>query len=298
MTLECIASHYSGCGNDFLLFDNRKKELSQLTAKMVKSLCAVRGGAGVDGIILVSPSKNGDAAMNIFNRDGSEAEMCGNGVRCLMQYLRQKLSYPRQRCLLETMKRDILVSSDDTEVTVHIGKVHELGWDITLSYNKKPLHMHFLDSGVPHVVIFVDDVDVIDVDAIGRYVRNHTHFAPNGTNVNFVSHVGNQARIRTYERGVEAETLACGTGVSASAYALHKIHGCSSPITFQVRSGELLTVLFEPRNTVIDTLALKGPARWIRDYDVTLDFELGKSKLHKGKLDKNKLGQARKEHAR
>lgn len=198
--------------------------------------------------------------------------MCGNGVRCLMQYLRQKLAYPRNRCLLETKKRDILVSCDGTDIIVYIGKVHELGWDIALSYNDTAYHMHFLNSGVPHLVIFVEDVEAVDVEAVGRYFRYHPKFAPDGANVNFVSHLNNSAEIRTYERGVEGETLACGTGVSASAYALHKMRGCQSPISFLVRSREWLTVLFEAHDGVIDNIALKGAATWIRDCQVQLDF--------------------------
>ena len=275
MTLECIASHYSGCGNDFLLFDNRKKELSQLTAKMVKSLCAVRGGAGVDGIILVSPSKNGDAAMNIFNRDGSEAEMCGNGVRCLMQFLRQKRSYPRERCLLETKLRDLIVTSDHHDIAVQMGIVHDYEWDIPLEFEGKQYTAHHLNTGVPHVVIFCDNVADIDVDKIGRHFRNHQKFQPQGANINFVQIIAHHEKftacIRTYERGVERETLACGTGVTAAARCLQKVHNFQSPIALRVQSGQWLQVFFEENNGKFENVILKGPATWVRDGLLDLD---------------------------
>lgn len=281
MTVKCEASHYSGCGNDFLLFDNRQGQIPDLTKELITTLCAKKTGAGVDGLIVASPSKKGDVAMKFFNNDGSEADMCGNGVRCLMQFLRQKGAYPRTRCLLETKKRDLLVSSDGSDIIVHMGKVIELGWDIQLMHKKIAYKLHLLDSGVPHLVIFVNDVDAINVDEVGRHFRNHPQFAPDGANVNFVavSETASTFRIRTYERGVEAETLACGTGVTAAAYALYKKKECQSPITFQVQSGEKLTVLFEPVHGAVDSLQLKGPATWIRDCKVTLNLKRNSCKV-------------------
>jgi diaminopimelate epimerase len=260
------ASHYSGCGNDFLLLDNRQNELPALTTGIIQKLCQ---SSGVDGLILVCSSTKADLAMRFYNLDGSEAEMCGNGVRCLMQYVRQKLSYPRNRLLLETQKRDIAIFSDGLDVIVNIGSVVELGFNIELAHEDSTYKLHHFNSSVPHVVIFVEDIDAIDVQKLGSYFRNHPHFKPAGTNVNFVSLTTSGGHIRTFERGVEGETLACGTGVLASAYAMHKLFGYSTPISLQVRSADWLSVLFDKT----DSISLKGPAIWIRDAIVEFDSD-------------------------
>lgn len=274
-TLQIPVSHYSGCGNDFLLIDNREGAIPELPTDVIHNLCQPKTGAGVDGLIIVKSSPSADVAMKYYNCDGTEAEMCGNGVRCLMQFLRQKLSYPRTRCLLETKNRELLVTIDAQDIAVHMGHVQELGWNVPLEFEGVHYMLHHLDTGVPHVVIFVDTLNAIDVNKIGHYIRFHPRFAPQGTNVNFVeialSDMQFSAHIRTYERGVERETLACGTGVTAAAYCLHKLHGFHSPISLRVRSEEWLQVLFEEENGKLDNVTLKGPAVWIRDGQIQLD---------------------------
>lgn len=273
---EIAVSHYSGCGNDFLLFDNRDGLLPHFSDALIKDLCAPKQGAGVDGLIIVGPSKTGDVSMKYYNCDGFEAEMCGNGVRCLMQYLREKLHYPRTRCLLETKLRELLVDIIGSDVAVHMGEVKELGWNIQLEFEDTSYTMHYLDTGVPHVVIVVEQVDNIDVQKVGAFFRYHERFAPKGTNVNFVEICKEKdtSLIRTYERGVERETLACGTGVCAAAYVLHKLHGLSSPISLRVQSGEWLQVLFDLLHGQVDNFTLKGPATWIRDGKLSLNINL------------------------
>lgn len=279
-------SHYSGCGNDFLLLDNRQETIPELSGKMINQLCQPETGAGVDGLIIVGSSKSADVAMKYYNCDGTEAEMCGNGVRCLMQFLRQKLSYPRTRCLLQTKNRDLLVSIEASDVAVHMGDIRELGLNIQLEFQDSLYLLHYIDTGVPHVVIFVDTLNNIDVNKIGAHFRFHERFAPQGANVNFVQ-VGlgepqHTAHVRTYERGVERETLACGTGVTAAAYFLHKFHNFRSPISLQVRSGEWLQVLFEEVNGKLDNVTLKGPATWIRDGHIQLDTVKSRAKVDFG----------------
>lgn len=275
--LSIPVSHYSGCGNDFLLIDNRERLIPELTSEVVAKLCQKECGAGVDGLIIVSSSKSADVCMKYYNCDGFEAEMCGNGVRCLMQYLRQKRSYPRTRCLLETKKRELLISVEANDVAVHMGEVHELGWNIELDYEGKTYCMHHVDTGVAHLVIFVQNLKKIDVERLGHFFRFHERFSPEGANVNFVEQTRtvNQysAHIRTYERGVEHETLACGTGVTAAAYCLYKLHQFQSPISLCVKSGEWLQVLFEVQDGKLDNIILKGPATWIRDGVIDLDLK-------------------------
>jgi diaminopimelate epimerase len=272
-TQEIAVSHYSGCGNDFLLFDNRHGNIPEFSSTLIADLCGPKMGAGVDGLIIVGPSHSADVSMKFYNSDGFEAEMCGNGVRCLMQFLRQKLSYPRTRCLLETKHRELLINTDGKDVAVQMGEVQEHGWNIELKYRDHTYKLSLLDTGVPHLVIIVDNVQEIDVADVGAYFRYHPHFAPKGANVNFVEIRGdNTAHIRTYERGVERETLACGTGVTAAAYVLHKLFGFHSPISLRVQSGEWMQVLFElDHHGKVDVLTLKGPATWIRDGNLILD---------------------------
>lgn len=274
--LNIPVSHYSGCGNDFLLIDNREGLVPELSISCIQKLCKA-DGKEVDGLIVVNASKSADVAMKYYNSDGNEADMCGNGVRCLMQFLRQKRNYPRTRCFLETRLRDLVISCDKQDISVSMGQVHEYGWDIPVEYEGKTYKAHHLNTGVPHIVIFVDDLEKVDVNGLGRYLRFHEKFGPQGTNVNFVQPILSEpeytAHIRTYERGVERETLACGTGVTAAAYCLHKKHGFHSPISLRVQSGEWLQVLFEEQNGKIDNVILKGPATWIKDGTIELDPE-------------------------
>lgn len=273
--LELVASHYSGCGNDFLLIDNRQENLPEFSPDLISQMCQPEKGTTIDGLIIVGSSKNADVSMKFYNCDGKEAEMCGNGVRCLMQYLRQKLSYPRTRCLLETKARDLLIRFEDDEIIVHMGPVQALEWNVELVCGKNSYLLQHINSGVPHVVVFVPDVDQIDVQEIGAFFRSHPHFGPAGTNVNFVTITSQSphrtAKIRTFERGVERETLACGTGVCATGYVLQKLYGFSSPIAFQTRSSEWLQVDFELQEGEIDNLTLRGPVKWIRDLPFSID---------------------------
>ncbi|MCE5294836.1 MAG: diaminopimelate epimerase [Chlamydiales bacterium] len=271
-TLLIPVSHYSGCGNDFILMDNREGLIPELTGACVNQICQP---AGVDGLIVAMNSKSADVAMKYYNCDGTEAEMCGNGVRCLMQFLRQKRSYPKDRCLLETKLRDLIVTSDHTDISVQMGCVHDYEWDIPLEFEGKKYTAHHLNTGVPHVVIFCDNVADIDVEKVGRHFRNHEKFAPQGANINFVQIIAHHeqftACVRTYERGVERETLACGTGVTAAARCLHKQNNFQSPISLRVQSGQWLQVFFEENNSKFENVILKGPATWVRDGKLDLD---------------------------
>ncbi len=273
--LIIATSQYSGCGNDFLLMDNREGIIPELSPDCIKQLCQPKTGAGVDGLIIATHSNSADVAMRYYNCDGSEAEMCGNGARCLMQYLRQKCHYPRTRCLLETKLRDLVLSCEGSDISVNMGTIHDYGWNIEVDHNGKKYFIQHLNTGVPHVVIFTENLDDVDVETLGKFFRFHERFAPQGANINFVEPVHTQpeftAHIRTYERGVERETQACGTGVTAAARCLQKLHNFQSPISLRVQSGEWLQVLFEEHGDKLDNVILKGPATWIRDGAIELD---------------------------
>ncbi len=251
--MQIMISHYSGCGNDFLIIDDRSRcfEPSQ---SHIQTLCK-----GVDGLILAQLPTVPLAhfKMKFYNRDGSEADMCGNGLRCLGMFIKEKFLFTESQCVIETNAGCLKLAFKE-HVTVEIGSVQELGWNISLSHEGVPWTLHHFRVGVPHLVTFVDTIDAIDVMKIGSFFRHHPHFLPAGANVNFVDPV--KCCIRTFERGVEAETLACGTGSTAAAFALHKLYGHVLPIKLKVRSGEYLEVGFTQQNAT-----LSGPVTWVRD---------------------------------
>jgi diaminopimelate epimerase len=272
---EFVSSHYSGCGNDFLLIDARKASLP-LSSLAIQTLCSPKKGAGVDGLMVVSRTNRADVAMKFYNADGLEAEMCGNGVRCLMKFLLEKGRWTSPSLSLEAKERIVKLHQDGNEIIAEMGNVTIFNWNIALSFHGHEWIVHHLDTGVPHIVTFVPDVASIDVETIGSFFRRHPNFIPKGTNVNFVE-IPKQGRmpiaIRTFERGVERETLACGTGASAVAIALHKIYGILAPIQMKVKSNELLTVFFDEKGDDYLDLRLKGPARWIKDCKLIVNSE-------------------------
>ncbi|MFA5287701.1 MAG: diaminopimelate epimerase, partial [Candidatus Omnitrophota bacterium] len=196
-------------GNDFVVVENN--ELS------AKSVCDRKFGIGADGLLVLGKSRSADIKMRIFNADGSEAEMCGNGARCTAFFAVHQLACSK-KVSIETKAGIIKAEVNKDIVRIKLTEPKGLNLDIPIKINGRLLRVNFINTGVPHAVIFVSGIDKIDVDNIGRAVRYHKRFSPAGTNVNFVEVLGKDAiRIRTYERGVEGETLACGTGSTAAA---------------------------------------------------------------------------------
>jgi len=257
------ASRYSGCGNDFLIFDNTHSFFPLDDHATIRKLC-LSFKKPVDGLILVTPSKRADFSMCFYNRDGSRAAMCGNGVRALARFVQDKLSYTKKGCTIEIEGRIIETQNNGDTICVDMGKVVEKGWNLEFQFEGHLWIFHSLNSGVPHIVTFTSEVDHIDVEKIGTYFRHHEFFAPEGTNVNFVDPV--KMTIRTFERGVEGETEACGTGAVAAAWALHVLHHVHLPIRLQVRSREFLEVQLASGHAL-----LSGPASW--QHDVILSFD-------------------------
>jgi diaminopimelate epimerase len=208
----------SGSGNDFILIDNRDGSLAvgDIIA-FVKSVCERKVSVGADGLIVIESSDRADFKWRFFNADGSEVEMCGNGGRCAARF-----------ALLngiagEKMSFETVAGIIDAEVRGDIAKIrltepHTLVMDERIEVNGRDLSVNSVNTGVPHVVHFADDVEGFDVFSTGRAIRYHEHYRPAGTNANFAAVVDDHTlRVRTYERGVEDETLACGTGSVASA---------------------------------------------------------------------------------
>src|ERR1043165_8232906 len=209
----------NGAGNDFVLIDNRNRNI-KLSPEQVVRICHRQRGVGADGLFLLVPSASGKAdwAWEFYNSDGSTADMCGNGARCFARFIQWKAAANGQTTF-ETGAGIIAATFQGERVTVNLTKPKELVMSQKVALMDGTLFIaHSINTGVPYAVIFVEDADKAMVQAWGEEVRHHKQFAPKGTNVNFVQVLGpNFIRVRTYERGVEGDTLACGTGVTASA---------------------------------------------------------------------------------
>lgn len=260
---------YSACGNDFIVIDDRSVSFPVERSHLISQLCQRRTGVGADGLILLAASARADYQMRIFNADGSEAEMCGNGIRCLLPFL-QSLGAPADTLLIETMQRILRITKRDNEVAVEMGPTSGIRWDVSIPCRDQVKIGHYLNTGVPHLVLFVDALDDIEVDREGRELRHHGLFAPHGVNVNFVECIAGKFAVRTYERGVEAETLACGTGATATALAIAKTTGAEGPIPVLTRSGQQLKVSFQRQGDCFHNIELCGPAHCVYRGEVFL----------------------------
>ncbi|MFH1854765.1 MAG: diaminopimelate epimerase [Candidatus Omnitrophota bacterium] len=251
-------------GNDFIVVDSRVSRVSGIGyrvswSRLAQSLCQRKTGIGADGVLVLEKSKRADFKMRIINADGSEAEMCGNGLRCAAIYERGRkkdLNIETLAGIYETKitgKKQVRIKMEDP-------KGPRLKIDIKV--NGRKLRVGYVDSGVPHTVVFVQGLDDIDVDSIGRAVRYHSEFGKRGTNVDFVEIVDDEnIRMRTYERGVEGETLACGTGAVASA-VISGLEAAVSGQKVKVRTiGGILKVHYKNKNGKITDVYLEGEAK-------------------------------------
>ncbi len=253
-----------GAGNDFVLIDNRSRQV-QLQPAQIAGLCDRHKGVGADGVLLLVPCPSGKAdwAWDFFNSDGSSAEMCGNGARCFARFVR-RLTGGGAPLSFETRAGVISARFQGDIVTVTLTPPRDLRLRQQVPLSAGPTEIHSLDTGVPHAVLFVPEADKAMVQPLGAEIRRHPHFAPRGTNVNFVQVLGpGHIRARTYERGVEGETLACGTGVTASALIAAELRGFPSPVRVQVQSGDTLEVSFDRNNGAFANVSLAGPAEFV-----------------------------------
>jgi diaminopimelate epimerase len=254
----------NGAGNDFVLIDDRAQKV-RLSLDQIVRLCDRHRGVGADGLFLLVPSATGKAdwAWVFHNSDGSTGEMCGNGARCFARFV-QKLTGVKRGLTVETEAGVIKASFQGERVTVSLTRPGELRLNQQVPLAGGAQTMHSLNTGVPHAVLFVPDADKAMVQQLGPEVRRHPQFAPKGTNVNFVQVLGpNHIRVRTFERGVEGETLACGTGVTASALISARLHGFTSPVKVRVQGGDQLEVSFKEDHGEFADVQLTGPAEFV-----------------------------------
>ena len=270
----------NGAGNDFILFDNRTGDID-LDRNQIAQLCDRHRGIGADGVLLLENSTNGaDFRMRYFNADGGEAEMCGNGARCFARFA-NKVGGQKPKLSFETPAGVISAEVKGELVTLRMTDPTDLRLDIELPMAGEKKTVHFVNSGVPHVVIPVAKIDDADVRRDGAAIRHHKMFSPNGTNVNFIERQGpNKIAIRTYERGVEDETLACGTGIVASALIFAASEKSSSPITVLARGGDELQVGFKKVDGSFRNVTLTGPAEFVFQGEIDLtSFRVQRSEV-------------------
>jgi diaminopimelate epimerase len=254
----------NGAGNDFILIDNRDQRL-QVTPEQVVRWCDRHRGIGADGLLLLIPCASGKAdwAWQFYNNDGGTAEMCGNGARCFARFI-ERLTGAKGSVSFETGAGVIRAVLDGDRVTVNLTAPRDLRLAQKINLSTGTETVHSLNTGVPHAVVFVANSDEAMVKSLGAEIRYHSHFGPKGTNVNFVQFLGpSSIRVRTYERGVEDETLACGTGVTASALIAARINSFPSPIAVRVQSGEELSVSFKEEGGAFADVQLNGPAEFV-----------------------------------
>ena len=252
----------NGAGNDFVLYDNRSGVLKLATEQVVR-LCDRHRGVGADGVIGLIPCASGKAdwAWEFWNSDGSPAEMCGNGARCFARYI-QRMTGGVQSTTFETVAGVIAAQFCGELVSVNLTAPTNERLNVQVALQSAgPTTIHSINTGVPHAVIYVPEADQAMLSTVGPEVRWHTAFGPRGTNVNFVQVLGpNNIRVRTFERGVEGETLACGTGLTAAALISARIHGFTSPVKVRVQGGDDLEVSFEQSAAAFTDVRLCGPA--------------------------------------
>ncbi|MCH2062107.1 MAG: diaminopimelate epimerase [Roseibacillus sp.] len=264
-------SKMNGAGNDFVMIDNRDLSI-ELSKEQISTICDRHRGVGADGLLAVEPGQSGaDFRFRYYNADGGEAEMCGNGARCFGRYTARLLNDGREEISFETIAGILTARLMGEEVEVTMSEPFDLDLNSGVSVEDLQGPVHILNTGVLHALAFVDDLVDLDVLQLGAAIRHHDHF-PNGTNANFVKEIApGHIAIRTYERGVEDETLACGTGMVACSIIYHLLHGEPAPIKVSVRGGETLRVGFEgDAGTGFRKVTLTGPAAFVFEGEIKL----------------------------
>ncbi len=253
-------------GNDFIVIDNRDGKLDSCEAAWIERICSRRMSMGADGLILLDVDDEFEFSMKYFNSDGFEASMCGNGGRCIALFAHllgisgRSMTF-RSRAGIHSATLD-RIQGEKAEVTLSMSDPVDVQREVDFALGEETLICGVIDTGVPHVVLKVTGLEAISVEDMGRSIRRHSLFEEQGTNVDFLEVLGeNRLRVRTYERGVEGETLSCGTGAVAAAAMASLWTGMPGPVTIETASGEDLTVSFQRRGEDFSQITLRGNAR-------------------------------------
>ena len=264
-----IFTKMNGAGNDFIIIDKSLNENFNISAEKIRQICDRRKGIGADGILLMKENDKLNFELEYYNSDGSLGSLCGNGSRCAINYFyefKKKLSKVNFFCGTEIYSGEHL-KKDSIKFCLKNPKNLQL--NIPIKLGSKIILGNFIDTGSPHVVIFSSELNIkkrkdfnlFDIEKIGREIRYSEQFGLSGTNVNFLYILNNKIYIRTYERGVEAETLACGTGSVASSIITYYNKKINPPLTLITFGNDKLVVDFSAKKGVINKISLTGPAK-------------------------------------
>lgn len=261
-----------GACNDFILVDDRRDAFPFADKEWLVRTAARRTGVGCEGIILIQDSAHADFRMRFFNPDGAEVEMCGNGARCVAR-LAHELGIAPAAMSIDTVAGILRAEAlADGQVRLRMTEPKDWRVDVALEIGGRTFNAQFVNTGVPHAVLEIEDLDALNVCEIGRAIRHHAAFSPAGTNANFFCVTGPSAiRVRTYERGVEGETLACGTGIVASALLAARLKNVKPPVEIAAAGGDILTVDFRVDGDVLSDVTLLGPAEHV--FRGTLEYD-------------------------
>lgn len=269
-------SKMSGAGNDFIVIDKNKNPGFVLSQNAIIKLCNRRTGIGADGVILIEDTAEFDFEMNYYNSDGSFGSLCGNGARCAIKFANFSGRCGKSSIKFNANKQvysgEVL---DDDQIKFNLNPPSKLKYNFKIKAFRQLVNASFADTGSPHIVVNIIDVSENSKDPrikfqdlnkfpviqIGKELRYASEFLPGGTNVNFILVEQGKVYIRTYERGVEDETWACGTGAAAAALITYVTHKLKPPITIVPKSNEELIIDFEVENNKVKNLSLTGPAK-------------------------------------
>lgn len=274
VTFPIAFEKMSGTGNDFVIIDNRTIAIPLADQpELARKICRRMFSVGADGLIFIEKSTKADFGWNFYNADGSVAEMCGNGSRCAARFAyRHKIAGKKME--IETLAGIIEaeICEEDDVVRVKMTQPFDFRLDISLRLDDVERPVAYVNTGVPHAVIFVQEDDV-PVKKWGRKVRFHELFEPRGSNANFVKILEDgRLKVRTYERGVEDETMACGTGAVAAALFASMLKGMDAPVEVITSGGDMLTILFDLHDgPVAENVYLQGPTRLICTGNLTAE---------------------------
>ena len=263
----------TGAGNDFIMIDNRKGFVDADNCRdLVRMACRRKLSAGADGLILIENDPEVDFRWRFFNADGSEGEMCGNGARCAARFVRLTGIVSKSAMAFRTIAGIIKAELMGSRVKIQMTTPHGLRLNVHVETDARAFDLDFINTGVPHVVCFMagpGELESADMQRWGHAVRFHPQFQPAGTNVNFVYvQSPSQIVVRTYERGVEGETLACGTGAIASALVCAARSRVASPVEVKTRSGESLIIHFKQLQNEFPEVFLEGEAKVAYEADL------------------------------
>ena len=267
--VKIIFTKMSGAGNDFVVLDKSINANLKVTQDIIRKLCDRRNGIGADGLITIDDSSSNDFVMNYFNADGSTGSLCANGARCAMLFA-SKTGRIKEKSA-NFFSNDVEYKGEiisNSEIKFYLNPPKKIKYNFKVKAGSRLINAHFADTGSPHVVIdieesegFLPSLEGVSVESLGKEIRYLPEFSPGGTNVNFIDVQGKIINIRTYERGVEDETLACGTGSVAAALISYVTKNIHPPIELITKGNEKLLVNFDVKNSKVENLSLTGPAK-------------------------------------